>query len=273
MPRLLHTEVREYWDKQVEAEVANNDILRPRWECIDKPQQQKLRLEGDSTIKKLTELLATGFKVTRSQTQWQVHEAMINSLLPMIYGEEWKINQGRILKSLNLEKLEQEVMIVMARREGKSYSVGMGVAALMLLVPNINIAVFATGKRMAQALLDITKNFLDLAWKHSISPKGYTTLHKNAESFILRGPDNTVRTVKVMPGTAKVCVFCIACLVLCVCVCVVAAVRFYSIWARNQERKASFFFSTLFFFSLLVLGTRLCKFDSVRYYSLFSQAY
>lgn len=201
---LIHKEVKNYWDKEVIKTNELNDNVRERWEEIDKPKQKSLHLNGDGIIDALTNLLATGFKITRSETQWEVHQAMIDSLLPVIYGEEWEINQGRILQKLGLEKLEQEVLIVMARREGKSYSVGMGVAALMLLVPNINIAVFATGKRMAQALLDITKNFLHLAWKHSINEKGYTILHHNAEAFILKGPDGTIRSVRIMPGTPKV---------------------------------------------------------------------
>lgn len=201
---LIHKEIKNYWDKEVIKEDELNNNLRERWEEIDKPKQKKLHLNGDGVIASLSALLSTGFRITRSETQWEVHEAMINSLLPVIYGEEWEINQGRILSKLNLDELEQEVLIVMARREGKSYSVGMGVAALMLLVPDINIAVFATGKRMAQALLDIVKNFLHLAWKHSINEKGYTILHHNAEAFILRGPDGTTRSVRIMPGSPKV---------------------------------------------------------------------
>lgn len=201
---LIHEEIKNYWDGEVEKDNEVNASIRERWEDIDKPKQKKLHLDGDGVIKELTELLATGFHITRSETQWQVHESMINSLLPVIYGEEWEVNQGRILSNLGLSELEQEVMIVMARREGKSYSVGMGVAALLLKVPNINIAVFATGKRMAQALLDIVKNFLELAWKHSVNQKGYSILHQNAEAFILKGPDGSIRSVRIMPGTPKV---------------------------------------------------------------------
>lgn len=204
LPALLHNEVKDYWDKQSAKEDVIDSSIRERWEDIDKPAQDKIHLKGDDIIQDVTDLLSNGFKIVRSETQWRVHEAMLFSLLPVIYGEEWEINQGRILKKYGIEKLAQEVMIVMARREGKSYSVGMGVAALMLLVPGINIAVFATGKRMAQALLDITKNFLELAWKHGLSQKGYTILNQNAECVIIRGPDSTIRSVRVMPGTPLV---------------------------------------------------------------------
>ena len=201
---LLHDEVHEYWSEQVK-ERDERATLRRHWEEIDKPYEERAQLSGDKTLKTMRELLATGFGVKRSETQWKVHNAMMMAMLPKIYGHEYSTHSGRILKTLGVEKLRQEVMVVMARRQGKSYSVGMGCAALLLLCSDIQLAVFATGKRMAAALLEITKKFMETAWdRGSVTRKGYEIVHSNSEKLWIRGPDGTDRVLHVMPGTARV---------------------------------------------------------------------
>ena len=202
--KLLHDEVHEYWDNQVK-EREKRQVLRPQWEEIDKPFEDKAELNGDRILKEMRELLARGFGVRRSETQWKVHNGMLNAMIPLIFGQEWETHSGRILQSMGIDRLRQEVMVVMARRQGKSYSVGMCCACLLLLCPEVRLAVFATGKRMAAALLEITRKFVEKAWKlGSIPRKGYEIVHANQEVLHLRGPDGTERILNVMPGTAKV---------------------------------------------------------------------
>lgn len=201
---LLHDEINNHWKSEVAKEDARAE-LRPRWEEIDKPLEDKAELEGDKTLKEMRHLLAKGFGIKRSETQWKVHNAMLEAMLPKIFGQEFETHSGRILSSMGMDKFSQEVMVVMARRQGKSYSVGMGCAALLLLCSDVRLAVFATGKRMAAALLDITKKMIEEAWKSGAVPqKGYEIVHSNQEVFWLKGPDGTDRVLNVMPGTAKV---------------------------------------------------------------------
>ena len=201
---LLHNEVNDYWDKQVKERDARA-TLRRHWEEIDKPYEERAQLSGDRVMKDMRALLAKGFGVKRSETQWKVHNAMMMAMLPKIYGQEYSTHSGRILRSLGVEKLRQEVMVVMARRQGKSYSVGMGCAALLLLGSDIRLAVFATGKRMAAALLEITKRFMETAWERgSVPRKGFEIVHSNSEVLWIKGPDGTDRVLNVMPGTARV---------------------------------------------------------------------
>lgn len=203
LSKLYHNEVRTYWDEKVTS--RNTAVLRKQWEELDKPSTEQVQLKGEETLKEIRALLKDGFGIKRSETQWKVHNGMIESMLPTIYGDEYKTHSGRILKSLNVEELRQEVMVVMARRQGKSYSVGMGCAAFLLLCSDVRLAVFATGKRMAAALLDITKRMIEKAWDlGAVNREDYEIIHSNQEVFHIRGPDGTDRILNVMPGTAKV---------------------------------------------------------------------
>jgi hypothetical protein len=204
LSNLLHNEVNDYWTEKVKERDGRQD-LRQQWEEIDKPREAKAELQGDQVLKDMRELLARGFGIKRSETQWKVHNGMVEAMLPKIFGQEFETHSGRILASMGMNKLQQEVMVVMARRQGKSYSVGMGCAAMLLLCSDVRLAVFATGKRMAAALLDITKRMIEKAWERGAVPrKGYEIVHANQEVFHLKGPDGTDRILNVMPGTAKV---------------------------------------------------------------------
>ena len=202
--RLVHANTRIFCEKNERERDKINTSFRKRWEVLDRPAGKSVELSGNTIIKQLNHLLEKGFRITRSETQCKVHKAVIESLLPKIYGSEWDAHQGAILKSMNIDALVQEVMIVMARREGKSFSVGMALAAVLMSVPGVHMAAFATGKRMASALMDITKQFLKAGWKYGISDKGYQIKHANEELLHLVGPDGTDRILRIMPGTPKV---------------------------------------------------------------------
>ena len=67
-------------------------------------------------------------------------------------------------EEFGLKKLQQEVLIVMPRRRGKTYSVAMAAAAVILCVPGCSVAVFSTGERIAHALMKVVLSFIDKAF-------------------------------------------------------------------------------------------------------------
>jgi hypothetical protein len=52
----------------------------------------------------------------------------------------------------------------MPRRRGKTYSVAMAAAAVILCVPGCSVAVFSTGERIAHALMKVVLSFIDKAF-------------------------------------------------------------------------------------------------------------
>jgi hypothetical protein len=106
--------------------------------------------------------------------------------------------------------LQQEVLIVMARRRGKTYSVAMIAAAILLCVGSCNLAIFSTGDRMSRALMDVVRFFVEKAFAlGSVPAQQYKLVLDNKDTLSFIGPDGSKRTIMALPGTAKVSIlFC-----------------------------------------------------------------
>jgi len=74
--------------------------------------------------------------------------------------DEWEDNRERILKQYGVEEFQQETLVVMPRRAGKTWSMAMFCAAMLLVCPDIEISVFATGQRTAGKLLKLIVKML-----------------------------------------------------------------------------------------------------------------
>ena len=95
--------------------------------------------EGDKRVDQLRDLLENGFydaqskRIIRSKEQRLIHETYIRTCLPKIYQSEWEDNQERIMLQFELEKLQQEALVVMPRRSGKTWSMAMFCAAMLIV--------------------------------------------------------------------------------------------------------------------------------------------
>ena len=85
----------------------------------------------------------------RSDAQLLIQEAVLNACLPTIFGEDW---EECICERLGILKHHPRVAISAPRREGKSVSVGMILAALMRYVHGFRACVFSSGQRAARSL-------------------------------------------------------------------------------------------------------------------------
>ena len=94
----------------------------------------------------------------------------------------------------------------MARRNGKTYVVSGTAAVLFLVVPNISIAVFSTGKRTAGMLMDVAITMIDAMFKNGsiVSRSDYKIITQNKEQLVYEGPDGTKRSLGCYPGSVKV---------------------------------------------------------------------
>lgn len=59
----------------------------------------------------------------------------------------------RVLKEFGINQLRPEVLIQTPRRFGKTLSIAMFVAAMLLCCPDIKVCVFSTGKRASGSLM------------------------------------------------------------------------------------------------------------------------
>lgn len=88
------------------------------------------RCMGDMRLARIREVL-NKMGMTRSHQQRLFHNAFIIACLPKIYGKrDWAIHCERVLKEFGIDRIRYEVMIQTARRQGKSESIAMFVAAV-----------------------------------------------------------------------------------------------------------------------------------------------
>jgi hypothetical protein len=96
-------------------------------------------------------------------------------------------------------RLEQEILVVTSRGMGKTWSVAMFVAALLMCVPCIDVAVFAQGQKNSDAVITLVLKFL------KAHPRGGDIIiAEGHDHILLRGPHgpHDIRAVKSYPSTS-----------------------------------------------------------------------
>jgi len=144
----------EYLTKQASKKI------RTRLEVSLDSDWESKECYGDVRLRKIRMLLERGLKIERSEDQVEFHEAFIQACLPKIYGADWADNCVRVLMEFGIDKVKAEVMVITARRIGKTWSVAMYVLSLLLCVEGIKIAVFSTGSRASGSMYSIIMNMI-----------------------------------------------------------------------------------------------------------------
>ena len=209
---MLYDRVFAYFDAECERE-KNERKTEARSTTGMLPRSDKTRgFEGDRRVDKLRYYLENGFvddrgkSIMRSKEQRLIHETFIRSALPKIYQGEWEDNQERILRQYGIKKLQQEALVVMPRRSGKTWSMAMFCAAMLIVCSDIEISIFATGQRTASKLLKLIDKMLTRLFSF-IGEDEFKILQKNKENIIIIGPDKTERICGCYPGSVRVSVF------------------------------------------------------------------
>jgi hypothetical protein len=115
---------------------------------------------GDRRLKLLRETLDK-FKWTRSPDQVRFHEHFIKLCLPHIYGaEDFERNRVRLMNEFKIDWFKVGALTITPRRWGKTTSVAMFIAALLMVCEKVTIACFSSGKRASQSLKDKVAKYL-----------------------------------------------------------------------------------------------------------------
>lgn len=128
--------------------------------------QEDYLLEGDIIYTKLVNLLDSiqigqiG-KFRRSAAQRDIHNLLLQSVMPFIYGREWEQRKEAILKEKNLTKINRFIMISLARRHGKTVSLSWFIACFITVVQrDVKIALFAQKQFIANKFIEWIVTFL-----------------------------------------------------------------------------------------------------------------
>jgi len=126
-------------------------------------------LGGDAKLHRLTHAFSVfdeeiirreGTSGRSPQQQW-FHREMTKAMLPQLYKGHFDDNIDKLFEQFACSAFSPYLIIMMARRKGKSWTVSMFVAALMYACGNQQIAIFSTGVRASRKLLDIIFHFVE----------------------------------------------------------------------------------------------------------------
>lgn len=164
---------------------------------------------GDDNLRKVEDLFYNGFGIIWSPVQSQVFNVLIDCCLPIIYGREWEFVKLRVLKQRGLKYVQQEALVNMARRNGKTFVVSGAAAALWLVIPGLSIAVFSAAKRQAGMFMTATVEKIRMAWDRGthVTKQGYQKIQENQETFSYEHPTGSKQILGCFPGSVRVSFF------------------------------------------------------------------
>ena len=203
----LHQPLIEHWKEEDERYQKLLDQLPSRFETATSLDGGDLtRVRGDVVLDEVQELFYHGIGVKWSEVQIRIFNAFVDSLLPLIYGEEWDEAKARVMRDRGLTRIQQEVLVNMARRNGKTYVTAGTCTALFLKVPGMSCAIFATGERTARKLMEVVVEMIERAMQRGTHVRAdeYQLLQKNKEMLVYQHPSGEKQVLGCYPGSVRV---------------------------------------------------------------------
>jgi hypothetical protein len=141
------------------------------------------------------------FGLERSDMQKQFHEDMIGACARLIFKDDLESELDDLLLELGIDELRSEFMAITPRRFGKTYSVAMFVVGMLCAVEGLEQAIFSTGRRASQKLLELVYRFLC-----KIPGMKESIIKHNVETIWIRGPygDQDIRKVFSYPSNVRI---------------------------------------------------------------------
>ena len=123
----------------------------------------------------------------------------------------------KILDLNGWDTLSQEILISTPRRFGKTISVSMFAAAMLVSCTNVELSIYSTCKRISQKLLQNVQRFVLLVYQ-GLGREPMRVIRSNMEELVVQGPDSMtdIRTINSYPSKVGCalrapceCVFCV----------------------------------------------------------------
>lgn len=203
---LYHASIsKTIFDKVSFYKKHNYHRLPTRFDRISKNDLNK-KCRGDLLLDNIYDLFYNGFGKRWSEIQVDIFTMFIEACLPLIYGDEWNENKARVLSERGLSREEPFCLVIMGRRNGKTYVTSAVACCLFLLVPDVTIAIFSTGERAAKMLMTVVEDMMKDAFNlgSHVKLQDYGHITKNKEQIVKEGPDGTKRVLGCFPGSVRV---------------------------------------------------------------------
>lgn len=144
---------------------------------------------GRARLDKIRHTLAS-LGLTWSEAQREFINRMIAACAKLIFKDDLQDNIEDLLSELGIDALHQELMAIMPRRNGKTFSVGGMVVALISAIEGLEIGVFSTGRRASQKMQELIYWFMTKLGTLNI-------IKHNVESIWIEGPSGPIDTRKI----------------------------------------------------------------------------
>ena len=120
----------------------------------------------------------------------------------------------KVLRVNSWDHIAQEILISTPRRFGKTISVSMFCAAMLLACPGVEISIYSTCKRISQKILRNVQKFAMLIADSDYATLNFSVKRENMEEINLQGPlgNTDIRIINSYPSKVRVCqVYCVKC--------------------------------------------------------------
>jgi len=203
---LIHKPMIEFWKKEYEEYEKRKHVIHTRFDRAEGIIGAFKRTNGDRDFDLLNDLFVNGFGVKWSSVQLKIWNAILDAILPIIYGTDWEEVKPRVLKQRKLKKISLEVLVNMARRNGKTWIVSGACVAIFLVLRGITIAIFSVGKRQSGLFLTSCLDKMKSAFQKAshVNASDYKQLQRNQEVIIFEMSDGSKNTLASLPGSIKV---------------------------------------------------------------------
>lgn len=194
MRRKFHDETREF--------LRENAPHKPLGFMLDPEAGLSRRVRELSGREKLSALQRTldSFGHKRSKNQRWFHRQFTQSVIRKIFKHEFADNVDALREEFGVDQFKSEVMAITPRRWGKTWAVAMFVAAIASVLPNVEQAIFSTGRRASEKLLQLVYEMLC-----RLPGMRESVVKKTQETIWIQGPGGTgdIRKISSYPSKAR----------------------------------------------------------------------
>jgi D-serine deaminase-like pyridoxal phosphate-dependent protein len=141
--------------------------------------------------------LLDSFGLRRSAIQKQLHTGMVGAILQKVFETESDAEMRSGMLAYGIQSSRQQFMAITPRRFGKTTAVAMFVAAFALAVPGSVTAIFSTGRRASNLLLQQIKQMI-----YAVPGAESKIVSANVETIVL-GVNGQQSKISSFPGKAK----------------------------------------------------------------------
>lgn len=133
--------------------------------------------------------------VERSEMQIRFHEAFTQASLRFICRDDKDADIQKIMAARGWDNIKQQVLCLTPRRFGKTYAVAMFAAAIITTIPGSEQAIFSTGRRASQKMLETIQMFV-VTLKKNLKINDLKLIKFNQEMLVYESAADSARGVR-----------------------------------------------------------------------------